>query len=273
MFAPLGMSPYDERVALFSLGIAALVATGLLVAAGRSRSKFLRRELSGFAVLVLLIGAVLFLLPQFSRVPPPEGRTATQNRLKNIVLAFHNYHSDLRGHLPDDIRDREGNALLSWRVAILPYIEEGELYKEFKLDEPWDGPNNIKLLAKMPMLYAPVLAKVEPGHTFFQCFKGPHAAFRPGNPRALTGADFPDGRSNTLLIAEGGEAVPWTKPIDLDFDPDGPLPPLGGAFRDYINVAFADGNVRSIRKEKIHCDRLPAWITPDGGEEHLPLDD
>jgi hypothetical protein len=186
------------------------------------------------------------------------------------------YHEDEKhGHLPDDIRDREGKPLLSWRVAILPYFDVPEfdaLYKEFKVDETWDSAHNIKLLPKMPKVYAPALAKVEPGHTFFQCFKGPHAAFRPDKPRKLVD-DFPDGTSNTLLIAEGAEAVPWTKPIDLDFDPDKPLPPLGGAFRDYIHVALVDGSTRSFQKAKIHWDRLSAWITPDGGEEHLPLDD
>jgi Protein of unknown function (DUF1559) len=274
MFAPLGMSPHDERVALFSFGGAVLLAVGLLVGAGRSRSRFLRRLLSGLAVVVLLIGTVLFLLPQFARVHEPAGRAATLNKLRNIACEFVIYE-DKHGHLPDDIRDREGKPLLSWRVAILPYFDVPEfdaLYKEFKLGEPWDGPNNIKLLEKMPKLYAPVLAKVEAGYTFYQCFKGPHAAFRPDKPRKL-GDDFPDGTSNTILIAEGGEAVPWTKPADLDFDPGKPLPSLGGAFRDYIHIALVDGSTRSLRKETIHWDRLPAWITPDGGEEHLPLDD
>jgi Protein of unknown function (DUF1559) len=271
MFALLGMYPYD--LVLFTFAAAVLLAIGLLVGARASRLRFLRALLTGLAVVVLLIGVTVLLLPNFSRVHGPAGRTATQNKLRNILLAFHNYHEDEdHGHLPDDIRDREGKPLLSWRVALLPYIEEEQLYNEFKLDERWDGPNNLKLLERMPKVYAPVRAKVEPGHTFFQCFKGPRAAFRPGKPRTLQ-HDFPDGTSNTLVLVEGGEAVPWTKPADLDFDPDKPLPPLGGAFEDYINVALADGSTRSFQKAKIHWDRLSAWITPDGGEEHLPLDD
>jgi len=270
------MYSYDLRTALFIFGAAVLLAAGLLVGARASHLTSLRRLLTGLAVGILLIGAVLFLLPQFSRVEDPGARTATQAKLRWILLAFHLYHeNEDHGHLPDDIRDRAGKALLSWRVAILPYFDVPEfdaLYKEFKLNEPWDSPHNIELLAKMPKLYAPALAKVEPGHTFFQCFKGRHAAIRPDKPRRL-GDDFPVGTSNTILIAEGGEAVPWTKPADLEFEPDKPLPPLGGAFKDYIHVAFVDGSTRSLRKDKIHWDRLPAWITPDGGEEHLPLDD
>jgi Protein of unknown function (DUF1559) len=274
MFALLGMYPYDPQAILCTFAAAVLLAIGLLLGARASRLRFLRGVLTGLAVVVFLIAIALLLLPNLCRVREPAARVLTQNRLKQILLAFQNYHDgEGRNHLPDDIRDREGTPLLSWRVAILPYIEQEQLYKEFKLDEPWDSAHNIKLLEKMPKEYVPALAKVEPGHTFFQCFKGPRAAFRPGKPRTWAGYDFPDGMSNTLVIAEGGEAVPWTKPADLDFDPDKPLPALGGAFEDYINVALADGSTRSFQKAKIHWDRLPAWITPDGGEEHLPLDD
>jgi Protein of unknown function (DUF1559) len=274
MFALLGMYPYDPQAILCTFAAAVLLAIGLLLGARAGRSRFLRGLLTGLAIVVFLLVIAALLLPNLCRVRDPAARVLTQNRLKQLLLAFHSYH-DVENHLPDDIRDREGKPLLSWRVAILPYFDVPEfdaLYKEFKVDEPWDGPNNIKLLEKMPKLYAAVLAKVEPGHTFFQCFKGPHAAFRPVKPRRL-GDDFPDGTSNTILIAESGEAVPWTKPADLDFDPGKPLPLLGGAFRDYIHIALVDGSTRSFQKAKIHWDRLSAWITPDGGEEHLPLDD
>ena len=48
-----------------------------------------------------------------------------------------------------------GKALLSWRVALLPFLEENELYKQFHLDEAWDSDHNKKLLAKMPRVFAP----------------------------------------------------------------------------------------------------------------------
>ena len=70
--------------------------------------------------------------------------------MKQIVLAMWNYE-DLKKHLPPvAIRDKNGKALLSWRVAILPQLEQGALYNEFHLDEPWDSEHNKALVAKMP---------------------------------------------------------------------------------------------------------------------------
>ena len=80
-------------------------------------------------------------------------RMKASNDLKLIGLAAYNYESTY-GHFPDDIRDKNGKALLSWRVAILPYIEQDVLYKQFKLDEPWDSEHNKKLLEKMPKQFA-----------------------------------------------------------------------------------------------------------------------
>ena len=55
----------------------------------------------------------------------------------------------------------EWHASPELRVAILPYLGESEkaLYGQFELSEPWDSPNNKALLAKMPKVYAPAVAK------------------------------------------------------------------------------------------------------------------
>src|SRR5439155_20075506 len=122
---------------------------------------------------------------------------------------------------------KDGNALLSWRVAILPYLGESEtkLYNEFKQDEPWDSPHNKKLLARMPKIYAPPgMTTREPYSTFYQVFLGPHAAFE--QHQALSFDDFPDGIAKTILIVEAACAVPWTKPDDLHFAADEPIPEL-----------------------------------------------
>src|SRR5262249_7254639 len=89
---------------------------------------------------------------------------ADKNKLRQIGLAFPSYRD------PDDhfraqaIWDAKGKPLLSWRVAILPFIEEEALYRQFKLDEPWDSPHNKKLIPLMPKTYAaPKRIIVEPG--------------------------------------------------------------------------------------------------------------
>ena len=133
--------------------------------------------------------------------------------------------------------------LLSWRVAILPWIEQDALYKQFHLNEPWDSEHNKKLLAQMPAVYAaPGLKDREGGRTYYQAVVGTGAAFEPR--RQLRLPDFLDGTSNTLCIAEAAVPVPWTKPEDLPFDPNGPLPPLGRQSSAGFNVALADGSTR-----------------------------
>src|SRR6478735_7398561 len=98
-----------------------------------------------------------------------EQLKTASNNLKQIALAWHNYEA-ANGCLPNDVTDGKGKPILSWRVLILPYIEEEGLYKGFKLDEPWDSENNKKLIDAMPKLFAPVRGKTDPGMTFYQSF-------------------------------------------------------------------------------------------------------
>jgi hypothetical protein len=86
-------------------------------------------------------------------------RAKSQNNLKQLGIAIHSYH-DVHGFLPTDVRDADGKPLLSWRVLLLPYLEQEPLYRRFKLDEPWDSENNKPLLALMPeVLRSPMQAK------------------------------------------------------------------------------------------------------------------
>jgi hypothetical protein len=176
------------------------------------------------------------------------------NNLKQIGLAIHNYASTYDSRLPGSaFYSAQGKPLLSWRVAILPYIEQGPLYKQFKLDEPWDSPNNIKLLEKMPKLFAPPPGvQAEAGHTFLQGFSGTGAIFDPmtdlkqpglcGGSRIQT---IPDGTSNTAMVGESGKAVPWTKPDDIPAM--GPVvPPLGYPGSDRLLILMCDGAVTTI---------------------------
>jgi uncharacterized protein (TIGR03067 family) len=175
-------------------------------------------------------------------------RLTSSNNLKQMALALHTYHDTYKRLPGPAITDKQGKPLLSWRVAILPFVEETPLYREFKLDEPWDSPHNKKLLNKMPKLYEPVRGKTkQPFTTYYQAFQGPGTAFEPNLQLRFPG-DFPDGLSNTLLLVEAGEAVPWTKPEDVPFDPKKDLPKLGGLFPDGFHVAMGDGTVRWVSR-------------------------
>jgi len=160
-----------------------------------------------------------------------------------------------------------GTPFHSWRVLILPFIEEKALYDQFRFDEPWDSPHNIKLLEKMPSTYAAPGRKktlMPPFHTVCHVFVGKDTPFERGKLVRLTDS-FPDGTSNTLLFVEAGEPVPWTKPEDIEYDPDAPLPTLKGLFKDGFRACMADGSRKFFRYD-INEVTLRAAITRNEGE-------
>ena len=191
-----------------------------------------------------LIVPVALLVPAVQKVREAATRVESQNNLKRMVLAMHTYHDTHRQLPAPAIRDRNGKPLLSWRVALLPYLDEQFLYSQFKLDEPWDSPNNIQLLARMPRVCLPADTTTPSDQTCYQVFVGNGAAFE--ETRGLRLTDFLDGTANIILIVEAGRSVPWTKPEDLPYDPNRPLPPLGGPSALGFNAAAADGAVHFI---------------------------
>jgi hypothetical protein len=187
----------------------------------------------GFASCGIVLG-ILF-VPPVLMVREAATRIVATNNLKRIVHAMVCYADAHGGRLPPAVlRDRAGHPLHSWRVLLLPYLEEEGLYQEFRLDEAWDSPHNLALLSRMPRVYAPprgLPAEVRAGRTgtFYQVCTGPGTAF--DGPEGLRlPEDFPDKPSNTILVVEAAEPVLWTKPEDLNYDPHGPLPRLGGIF-------------------------------------------
>src|SRR6266446_747459 len=183
----------------------------------------------------------------------------SMNNLRELALALHQYHDTYGGLPPAALRGKDGRPLLSWRVLILPFLEQGALYQQFHLDEPWDSPHNKALLEKMPRQYDPVGLgdSTLRDSTFYQVFIGKGTAFETDG--LVMPKDFPDGTANTILIIEAGEAVPWTKPAELLYQADRPMPDLGGLFKGParfsnwnqvagLHVAFADGSVWFLEK-------------------------
>lgn len=195
-----------------------------------------------------------------------SAQAQSSNNLKQIALAMHNYHSAHKGFpLPASLAT-DGKPLLSWRVAILPYLGEEDLYKKFHLDEPWDSPNNRPLADKMPSVYRlPITKNTEPGRTNYLLPVGNGAGFTADKPTEIK--DITDGTSNTIMIIEVDDdhAVPWTKPDDWQFDPQQPAKGLGQFFDGRFNAAFFDGSVHSI-SAAIDPKTLKALFTRAGGE-------
>jgi len=190
-----------------------------------------------------------------------------------IAIALHHYHSGHGRFPPAAVHGADGKPLYSWRVEILPYIEEEQLYKQFALDEPWDSPHNIKLLPRMPRTYAAPgrkALKMPPYRTVCHVFVGKGAAFE-GRQGLNMETDFPDGTTNTILLVDTGKPVPWTKPEDLEYDPDGPLPDLQGIFDDGFWACMVDGpNIRRWIKKGTSEATLRALITRNGGDRPGP---
>ena len=202
------------------------------------------------------------------------GNKATRmNNLKQIAMAMHAF-ADANGNRlpPAAICDlKTGKPLLSWRVAILPYLEQGELYKEFKLDEPWDSAHNIKLLPRMPRVYADPDAEMS-ATTFFRVLVGKGTAFEslgqrkpPFGELGVKLTDITDGLSNTLLLVEAEEAAAWSKPDELVYDPTRALPKFRRDERGGFHAVQADGSTRYI-PGSVDDPTLRAFIIGNDGK-------
>jgi hypothetical protein len=189
--------------------------------------------------------------------------------LEGEFAEFGDFHT-LNGSFPAAaITDKNGNPLLSWRVALLPYLESGPLYAKFHLDEPWDSPHNKSLVDQMPPIYrCPSELPPSPSLTTYQVVVDPHSMFK-GEPSGVPLSSVKDGTSTTLLVVESASAVPWSKPEDLTLTPgDRPLG-AGSKHADGFYVVMADGSARFIRKSgesAIGPQHLRALVTRDGHE-------
>jgi RNA polymerase sigma factor (sigma-70 family) len=244
-----------------------LLTASLLNEAGPAlRSVKITREKATVSITAHANGATVLssALPGIQKSRMSASRMVSANNLKQMALAMHNYAAAYNHLPPAAITDKTGKPLLSWRVAILPFIEQEALYREFHLDEPWDSEHNRKLLTRMPKIYAPVnVLSRQPHTTYYQVFTGKTSVFE--DPEGCRFTDITDGMSNTLLIVEAADAVPWTKPEDLPYAPNRLLPKLGGEFSEGFDAAFCDGSVRFLSKT-VPEKMLRALITRNGGE-------
>jgi len=171
-------------------------------------------------------------------------RERSRENLKKLIRAVEGFRARY-GCYPRDHTDKDGKPLLSWRVALLPFIGEEKLLKQFKLTEPWDSDHNKALLKQRIPLYRTGLEPEDSNDTYYQLFAGEKALFDP-TQRVDT---IRDGTSNTIGIIEAGPPVPWTKPADIAYDPNKPLPKLVGPYADLFCVGMLDGTVKLLKPE------------------------
>lgn len=231
-------------------------------------------------VVICILGAVVccggvitipaLLLPAIQAARSAAQRTQSANNLKQIGLAMQN-HADANKSFPTAYTvDAEGQPLHSWRVTILPYVEEADLYRQIRLDEPWDSPHNRQFHSRMPMVYRSPAEPENTTTTDYLAITGPGLIFDGTN--ATNFGQITDGTSNTILLVEAnGRKVNWMQPVDIDVQTIGQSPKntsggdgISGKYPGGANVLFADGSVQFLTPQSLM--NLNALLTKSGGE-------
>jgi len=195
--------------------------------------------------------AVGMLLPAVQAVRAAARRTTSMNNLRQLSLASHNFASNYQRLPSGDGPVRPGGPAVSWRVKLLPFIEEGNLYEQYNFDEPWDSENNMKVAKHMPATFMNPQSTAQEGFTVYRGVGGVSGVMGvddKGKSVRRTFGEITDGTSNTIMFVECPDhmAVPWTKP-DGGIDPEKASPQqLQGNFSGGFNVSFCDGSTYFI---------------------------
>lgn len=204
----------------------------------------------------VLAGALTsILLPVINEARIAARSAQSTNNLKQLTIAMHNFYAT-SGALPAQAStDEDGQKLLSWRVHLLPFLFEADLYEQFHLDEPWDSDHNMKLISQMPDVFRDPNSQAPEFHTTYLVPVGQNMAFEPPTkqtkevvPLGLKFQAFTDGISDTIMLvnADDEAAVPWTKPDDLEVDLQNVWNHLNGFRYDGLQVGIGDGSVQTL---------------------------
>jgi prepilin-type processing-associated H-X9-DG protein len=224
-------------------------------------------------LIVLGIGILVFLLlPLYSGAPQATKRAACQNNLHQIALALRGYHDTYKCFPPAYLADKNGKPMHSWRVLILPYMGERNLYDQYRLDEPWDSPNNRRISDLAVGLYqCPSQPDSKDPTTNYMMVVGPRTVSDGSHGRKI--ADITDGLHDTIMLVEVADSGTWwAEPRDLSFDQvnfkinSSKRQGISSYHLGGINAAFCDGSVRFLN-DSIPPQLLKAMLTIDGGEQ------
>ncbi|MBX3412753.1 MAG: DUF1559 domain-containing protein [Pirellulales bacterium] len=238
------------------------------------------------AIMLLALCCVIsvpmaIILPAINATREQARRLTCENNLRQIGVALQSYH-DAHGCFPPPyLVDAEGQPAHSWRVLILPFLGETELYDRYSFDEPWNGPHNQQLEQEMPPVFRCPSADPALGlyDTNYVAVVGPGLLFDPSQRVAI--ADVTDGLEHTIAVVESsgpsGAKLPWMSPHDpthmaLNTKVNGvPGPAISSDHPGGANVLLADGETRFL-SDAIDPQILQDYLTIGGHESHQPLD-
>ena len=226
----------------------------------------------GFLVICAGVVAIpmALVIPATQQAREAARRSQCKNNLKQIGLALHNYHDTYGALPPAFVADKDGKPMHSWRVLILPFLDQAALYNEIDFSEPWDGPKNSRLLARMPAVYrCPSSPTSGPEtNTAYAGVFGKQCIFRGSDPVAFK--EITDGTSSTLMVGEVAKSnIPWMKPEDIDVALYPAIGTAGGFGSDHAGGAhflMADGSVHFLSTTRTP-ESMQALFTRDGNDQ------
>lgn len=194
---------------------------------------------------------VALLLPAVQAARTAARRSQSSNHLKMIGLALHNYHDIYQTFPPAYVADENGKPLYSWRVLILPFMDQAGLYNQFDKAKAWDAPENIGLSSMMiEQFRSPQDENVSPDGCNYFAIVGPNTMWP--DDKGLRLRDMFDGTSNTIAVVEL-EGIPgsWAAPTDpkqasISYAIGDQNGQLNAPLPHVLQVLFADGSVRSL---------------------------
>jgi hypothetical protein len=204
------------------------------------------------------------LLPSMDAFQEAIRRNACTSRMKRIVLAMLMYEQDHAALPPAFSVAPDGNPLHSWRVLLLPYLNQEALYGKIRLDEPWDSEHNRQFHGEAVAFYrCPSDPAAAPGQTTYSVVVGPGMPFEAGEGKRL--ADFGPDSDDMILLVERAEPAGWMDPthevrqaaaeegIGERAKPFAPVPPnpngIGSHHPGRANFAFRNGAVRCLHAD------------------------
>ncbi|TWU42166.1 DUF1559 family PulG-like putative transporter [Novipirellula artificiosorum] len=202
-----------------------------------------------------------------------RARTASVRNLEKIAAALNAYAADHGTYPPPYTKNRSGQPSQSWRVLILPYLGEDDLYELLNLGVDWDNPMNTNVAyTNIPAMYAHPDngSRQRFSESAYYLVTGPGTLFPPTGP--LSPGNLVDDPAKTILVVEASPSMTmglWTEPIDVDVTMiqgiGGTISDIGGLLDDGVAVATVDERGHFVA-DTMPLSTLRALFSPRGGE-------